>query len=63
MHNVSKRRNYLEENRNATGPLLHIAEMDPAETMDMGFLQKNYEKNKQIHANGHPSGCSNGCGN
>jgi ubiquinone/menaquinone biosynthesis C-methylase UbiE len=35
----------LEANLNATNPLLYIAEMDLAETTDLGFLQKNYEQN------------------
>jgi ubiquinone/menaquinone biosynthesis C-methylase UbiE len=37
----------LEANLNATNPLLHIAEMDLAETTDLGFLQKNYEQNRK----------------
>lgn len=36
----------IEANWNATNPLLHIAELDLAETTDMGFLQKNYEQNR-----------------
>ena len=36
----------LEGNNHANDPLLHIAEMDLAETTDLGFLQKNYEKNR-----------------
>ena len=37
----------LEANLNATNPLLSIAEMDLDETTDLGFLQKNYEKNRK----------------
>jgi len=37
----------LEANLSATNPLLYIAEMDLAETTDLGFLQKNYERNRK----------------
>jgi ubiquinone/menaquinone biosynthesis C-methylase UbiE len=37
----------VEANGNAANPLLHIAEMDLAETTDLGFLQKNYEYNRK----------------